>query len=180
MKSFLVPVAVLAATVSAQTTTTSAAAGTSTCAAQNILEQCLQTTEAYLALCDSNDYSCLCDKYIAIMTCFTNCPNDPRASSYGSTKQQYCMNASLYGSTTTLKATGSKSASAADATATAESTGSSSSGDSGDSSDSSSGSSATSKGSTTKSSTASIQTGGAAEYAPGMMAAVAGVFAALL
>jgi hypothetical protein len=43
--------------------------GETTCAAQSILDACLDTTTAYLSLCASNDYSCLCDKYTAIMTC---------------------------------------------------------------------------------------------------------------
>ncbi|KAI1808187.1 hypothetical protein F4811DRAFT_549278 [Daldinia bambusicola] len=82
-----------AALVGAQTTTTTA------CAAQNILDTCLSTTESYVDLCATTDYMCLCDKYTAIMTCFNNCPNDNRSTSYQQQKDLYCMNASLYATT---------------------------------------------------------------------------------
>ncbi|XXH03482.1 dihydroorotate dehydrogenase [Hypoxylon texense] len=79
-------------------TTDSSDSGTA-CAAQNILDTCLQTTESYVSLCATTDYMCLCDKYVAIMTCFNNCPNDSREASYQQQKDLYCMNASLYATT---------------------------------------------------------------------------------
>ncbi|KAI0394118.1 hypothetical protein F5Y17DRAFT_458289 [Xylariaceae sp. FL0594] len=83
------------------TTTTAAVVATSTaCAAQSILDACIETTTAYLSLCASNDYSCLCDKYTAIMTCFANCPSDSRQYEYESQRQLYCANASAFPSTT--------------------------------------------------------------------------------
>ncbi|OTB16686.1 hypothetical protein K445DRAFT_311975 [Daldinia sp. EC12] len=93
--------AAAAASVGAQTTDTDDSTSTSTtaCAAQNILDTCLSTTESYVSLCATTDYMCLCDKYTAIMTCFNNCPNDSRASSYQQQKDLYCMNASLYATT---------------------------------------------------------------------------------
>ncbi|KAI1476299.1 hypothetical protein F4774DRAFT_413083 [Daldinia eschscholtzii] len=93
--------AAAAASVAAQTTDTDDSTSTSTtaCAAQNILDTCLSTTESYVSLCATTDYMCLCDKYTAIMTCFNNCPNDSRASSYQQQKDLYCMNASLYATT---------------------------------------------------------------------------------
>ncbi|OTA70185.1 hypothetical protein K449DRAFT_427701 [Hypoxylon sp. EC38] len=101
MKAAVFRVALLAAvaSVDAQTTTTdttSSDSSTTACAAQNILDACLQTTEGYLSLCATTDYMCLCDKYIAIMTCFNNCPADPREPSYQQQKDLYCINASLY------------------------------------------------------------------------------------
>lgn len=60
---FTLPNAILALAIAAQT-----ASAESTCAAQNILEACLTTTTGYLDQCQSTDYSCLCDKYTAIMT----------------------------------------------------------------------------------------------------------------
>lgn len=95
-------IALLAAAVSAQTTSSS---GSTACAALNILEACLQTTQGYLSLCATNDWSCYCDKYTAIMTCFDNCPNDSRASGFSNQKIQYCVAASQYASTTTAKST---------------------------------------------------------------------------
>ncbi|KAI0144067.1 hypothetical protein F4776DRAFT_455964 [Hypoxylon sp. NC0597] len=101
MKAAIFRVALLAAaaSVDAQTTTadtTSSGSSTTACAAQNILDACLQTTESYVSLCATTDYMCLCDKYIAIMTCFSNCPSDPREPSYQQQKDLYCINASLY------------------------------------------------------------------------------------
>ncbi|KAI1650163.1 hypothetical protein F4815DRAFT_328996 [Daldinia loculata] len=104
MKAVLFRVAFLAAaaaSVGAQTTDSSSSSTTTTtaCEAQNILDTCLFTTESYVSLCESTDYMCLCDKYIAIMTCFNNCPNDSREASYQQQKDLYCMNASLYATT---------------------------------------------------------------------------------
>ncbi|KAI1258663.1 hypothetical protein F5Y18DRAFT_434106 [Xylariaceae sp. FL1019] len=58
----------------------------STCAAKNILDACISNTQVYIALCGSQDWECLCDKYTAQMT----------------------MNATAYGSKTTsnVKSTG--------------------------------------------------------------------------
>ncbi|KAI1081119.1 hypothetical protein F5B20DRAFT_72350 [Whalleya microplaca] len=109
MKPILFPATILvaAASVGAQTTdptsTTVVAEAVSSCAAQNILDACLASTTSYIALCTPDDYSCLCDKYVAIMTCFNNCPNDGRKPTYQQTKDLYCMNASIYGTTTTAK-----------------------------------------------------------------------------
>lgn len=72
--SNILSIAVLAASaVSAQTTTTTASSSSSTCAAQSILDACLDTTTGYLTLCETTDYQCLCDKYTAIMTCVFLC-----------------------------------------------------------------------------------------------------------
>ncbi|KAK8069483.1 hypothetical protein PG994_006099 [Apiospora phragmitis] len=105
---FTLPALLMAVTVSAQ----SASDTSSTCAAANIVDACLETTTGYLSQCTDNaDYQCKCDKYTAIMTCFNNCPNDTRAASYANSKQLYCMNASLYSSqTATATTTGSTSA----------------------------------------------------------------------
>jgi hypothetical protein len=87
MKAVFVTVAALAAAVSAQSSSAAAAPGSSVCAAQNILETCLATTQGYLSQCSASDYSCLCDKYTAIMTCFNNCPNDPQGPSFKNSQQ---------------------------------------------------------------------------------------------
>ncbi|KAI1465953.1 uncharacterized protein F4812DRAFT_465860 [Daldinia caldariorum] len=99
------------------------ATSTTACAAQNILDTCLFTTESYVSLCETTDYICLCDKYIAIMTCFYNCPNDPRESSYQQTKDLYCTDASLYGTATanrTISIEDVSATSSAEATTTGE------------------------------------------------------------
>ncbi|KAI1778381.1 hypothetical protein F4818DRAFT_438547 [Hypoxylon cercidicola] len=102
MKATLFRFALLAAaasSVGAQDTTTTDDSSTTGCAAQNILDTCLATTESYVSLCATSDYMCLCDKYVSIMTCFNNCPNDSRQASYQQQKDSYCMNASLYATT---------------------------------------------------------------------------------
>ena len=64
---FTLPAVLLAVAVSAQST--SGSSGTTTCAAANIVDACLDTTNGYLAQCTDNaDYQCKCDKYTAIMT----------------------------------------------------------------------------------------------------------------
>ncbi|KAI0007922.1 hypothetical protein F4779DRAFT_619131 [Xylariaceae sp. FL0662B] len=170
MRSSVLPAAVLvaAASVGAQTTTstTTAADASSSCAAQNILDTCLASTTSYIALCNSGDYSCLCDKYIAIMTCFNNCPNDTRKPTYEQTKDLYCLDASIYGSTTTGTATTTSSATDSKTKDQATTTG--------DNDASGTRTSATS------SVTASVNEAEILGNAPGMLAAFAGFAAAML
>ncbi|KAI1207146.1 uncharacterized protein F4807DRAFT_188981 [Annulohypoxylon truncatum] len=80
-------------TATASATSVTAATTTTGCAAQNIVDTCLDTTESYVSLCGTTDYQCLCDK------CFNNCPNDPRALGYTQQKDNYCQSASLYATT---------------------------------------------------------------------------------
>ncbi|KAI8624834.1 hypothetical protein F5Y19DRAFT_480212 [Xylariaceae sp. FL1651] len=81
MKATLITIAMLATFVSADD---------GHCAAQNILDSCLSTTQGYLGSCSSQDWSCLCEK------CFNNCPSDGRKVDCGNQQKLYCMNASLY------------------------------------------------------------------------------------
>ncbi|KAI1459228.1 hypothetical protein F4805DRAFT_456006 [Annulohypoxylon moriforme] len=101
--AFLVAVASVDADTTTSTTSSttsasatpvpSAATTTTACAAQNIVDTCLDTTENYVSLCGTTDYQCLCDK------CFNNCPDDPRGPSYTQQKDNYCQSASLYATT---------------------------------------------------------------------------------
>ncbi|KXJ95121.1 hypothetical protein Micbo1qcDRAFT_192227 [Microdochium bolleyi] len=105
MKATTFAAAVLVAAGSASADTTS-----SQCPAINILESCLETTKGYLTQCSKtptspSDWQCLCDKWTAIVSCYDVCPTDVRASSDGNNKQIYCVNASIYASTSTAKAT---------------------------------------------------------------------------
>lgn len=104
MKTVFVAVAILAASVSADTSTG--------CAASSILDACLETTEGYLSLCGSQDFSCLCEKYTTIMTCFANCPNDDRQYSIDGQRQLYCTNASAFATTTTTATSATKTSAA--------------------------------------------------------------------
>ncbi|KAK7943045.1 uncharacterized protein PG986_012158 [Apiospora aurea] len=172
---FTLPAVLMAVAISAQ----SSDSGSSTaCAATNIVDACLETTTGYLAQCkDTGDYQCQCDKYTAIMTCFNNCPNDSRSSSYANSKQLYCMNASLYNSqTSTTTATGSASAPKSAAAATTTTTAASAGGDK-------VGAAATAASSSDGAKSTDAAKNGAAEVlanTSGLMLAVAAIIAAVL
>jgi len=156
MKLSLVSLSFLASSVVAQSSTV--------CPAQDVLESCLGTTQGAAAQCSQTDYNCLCQAWTSVDVCYLQCPNDPRAPSASSTKQSYCQNASIYSPSTGAAATPAPSKSAgsgaADSTAT-NSPGASSS----------------------PSTTPGSKTAGAADLAinaGGVLAAVAGVMAAVL
>ncbi|RKF80283.1 putative gpi anchored serine-threonine rich protein [Golovinomyces cichoracearum] len=71
------------------------------CAAQPVLELCLSSTSAIASACAPTDYSCLCQKYTDVLTCYNNCPDDVRRASTLSSQSAYCANASMYSSTQT-------------------------------------------------------------------------------
>ncbi|CAJ2503011.1 Uu.00g104050.m01.CDS01 [Anthostomella pinea] len=106
MKTTILPVAFLAATVAAQST--------NACAAQPVVDTCLSTTQALVSLCSATDYACLCEKYTAKLVCvyliqtrgrdgecFANCPNDPRAPGVATKKDNVCNNVSVNTAATT-------------------------------------------------------------------------------
>ncbi|KAI1308614.1 hypothetical protein F5Y03DRAFT_93331 [Xylaria venustula] len=175
----IIPIAVLAASSSVwadtTTSTTSAASSGSTCQAETILDACLDTTESYLSLCQSQDYSCLCDKYTAIMTCFANCPNDDRQYAIDSQKQLNCANASAFSTQTTTSKT-----------KTASSTSTEDSSETSDAATTTVGDGGVSKTKTAASATATSSGGadavviGGQNGGPGLLAAFAGVVAAAL
>jgi len=66
---FLLPVALLASAVAAQT---------SSCAAENILQTCLETTTAVFNACGPNDWECKCYGQQAIVT-YVSVPPPPFA-----------------------------------------------------------------------------------------------------
>ncbi|RDL37901.1 uncharacterized protein BP5553_05334 [Venustampulla echinocandica] len=102
---FLLPVSLLVAVVAAQSTFTAPTSPTSTkCAAQGVLDQCITTNMGYVNSCATSDYSCLCQKWGDVLTCYLQCPNDPNFSGAQSSKATYCQNASVYASTTTSAA----------------------------------------------------------------------------
>lgn len=104
-----------------------------------------------------------------ISSCFNNCPGDSRQSTYEGLVTQYCALASQYSSTNTVAATSTASGST-DSTAAAATTTSASG---------SSGSSTATSSSASSSSSANSGTH-LAKGAGGVLAAVAGVAAALL
>ncbi|RMZ88406.1 hypothetical protein DV736_g4359, partial [Chaetothyriales sp. CBS 134916] len=106
----------------AATTTTSAASSTtsSSCTAQDILDACIGTIQGQINSCATTDYSCLCTNYINLLVCYTNCPSDPGVGTVQQQREQNCNAASVYGSTTILKASteGSSTATATTGEAT--------------------------------------------------------------
>ncbi|AEO64528.1 uncharacterized protein THITE_2110760 [Thermothielavioides terrestris NRRL 8126] len=93
MKAFLFPLAVLASSAAAQTS--------SACAADYIVEACLTSEKAKLAACQNTDYVCQCNEYQNMITCFNNCPNDPREKDVAGQRDIFCGYASQFASTTT-------------------------------------------------------------------------------
>ncbi|KAK3305369.1 uncharacterized protein B0T15DRAFT_194905 [Chaetomium strumarium] len=159
MKAFLVPLAILASSAVAQTTA---------CAADYIVESCLSTEKAKLESCGHEDYTCRCAGWNAILTCYNNCPNDPRLHDDAGQREIFCGYASQF-ATTSTKATAKPSTAAAAQTTGADQGASSSS------SGSSSTATTTAAGSTSTNSAADL-----ALNAGGILAAVAGVVAAVL
>ncbi|KAJ4302585.1 hypothetical protein N0V88_002735 [Collariella sp. IMI 366227] len=99
MKSFLLlPVALLAGAAVAQTTE---------CGADYIVEACLASEKAKLAACKGDDYDCACARWIDIITCYNNCPNDPRIHESAGQRDIFCTYASQFPSNKPTIATSS-------------------------------------------------------------------------
>jgi hypothetical protein len=163
MKAALVSLVFFAAAAVAQTTA---------CAADYIVEACLGTENGKLANCAQTDYVCRCNAFGNILTCFNNCPNDVRRFDYQGQQQIFCGYASQYPSTTTK-------AVAATGTAATVPTGNSD----GAASSAPVGSGKAASGSATTSAPNTVNTNSAADLAlnaGGILAAVAGVVAAVL
>ncbi|KAK3331940.1 hypothetical protein B0T19DRAFT_89444 [Cercophora scortea] len=112
--TILLPVAIFSAAV------TAAAAGQSTtaCGAAYIVEACLGTENAKLAGCATSDYVCQCAAYGNILTCYNNCPNDPRLHDAAGQKQIFCGYASQFPSATTKAFSAATTLASAAATST--------------------------------------------------------------
>ncbi|KAK0644525.1 hypothetical protein B0T16DRAFT_198015 [Cercophora newfieldiana] len=163
MKAVLLSLAFFASAAVAQTTA---------CAADYIVEACLGTENGKLASCATTDYVCRCNAFGNILTCFNNCPNDVRRFDYQGQQQIFCGYASQYPSTTTkaVAATGTAVTAPTDkADAPASSA--------------PAGSGKAASGSATTSAPSTVNTNSAADLAMnagGILAAVAGVVAAVL
>lgn len=73
-----------------------AAAQSSECEAQNILDACKATIQSQIDKCGGNDYICLCDNYTNMLTCYNNCPNDENKSTVQNQVTAYCVAAAPY------------------------------------------------------------------------------------
>ncbi|KAL3489814.1 hypothetical protein BJX62DRAFT_150408 [Aspergillus germanicus] len=106
---FLSVASLLAASVSvlAQgtgTSTSSPAATSSSCDAQNILDTCLRSIQIQVDNCGPNEWDCLCEQTNNLLTCYNNCPNDGGRNGVQQQKVSYCNAAEAAGllsSTTT-------------------------------------------------------------------------------
>ncbi|KAL1835689.1 hypothetical protein VTJ49DRAFT_6208 [Mycothermus thermophilus] len=158
MKAFLFPLAVLASSAAAQTT--------SECGAAYIVDACLTSEKAKLNACGDQDYVCRCDNWINVLTCYNNCPNDPRKHADDGQRQIFCDYASRLVSTTTQAAAPTQTSTPAQTTENAEAA---------DPTDTDSPATSTSDAPTSTNHAADLVLN-----AGGMLAAVAGVVAAVL
>ncbi|KAL8418678.1 hypothetical protein RB594_002045 [Gaeumannomyces avenae] len=109
MKFFLLPLAFAASLAAAQS---------SACGADYILEACLTTENANFAACSEGDWDCKCSSYNNIMTCFNNCPNDLRRETQQGQQKIFCGYASQFPSKTAGVAKSSAASGGAAAAAT--------------------------------------------------------------
>ncbi|KAK3906734.1 hypothetical protein C8A05DRAFT_29388 [Staphylotrichum tortipilum] len=164
MKSFLLPLAVLASSAMAQTT--------SACGADYIVDACLSSERAKLEACKGTDYGCQCAQWQNIITCYNNCPNDPRQHSSAGQRDIFCGYASQFPSSSSTIAAPSKTTSTP-----AKSTGNTEEGQN------SASASQSGTGTATSSSNGAANTNSAADLAlnaGSVLAAVAGVAAFIL
>ncbi|KAF2431950.1 hypothetical protein EJ08DRAFT_170518 [Tothia fuscella] len=96
MRFSIAIVAAFAGIVSAATTTTTAAVSTASCAAQNIVEACLGSTQPILDSCTPNDWKCMCAAQESVSTCYDNCPGDTLRVTANQKKDVYCQAAKAY------------------------------------------------------------------------------------
>ncbi|PHH80387.1 hypothetical protein CDD82_1796 [Ophiocordyceps australis] len=116
---FFLPLALLtAAGVSAQD---------KDCLADYIVSRCLSSEGPKVNDCPASDWDCLCAAHEAVATCYNNCPNDPRAPAARGQVDNFCKNASVYGTrahakTSSLSSTRTSSDASATSTEAASAT----------------------------------------------------------
>lgn len=78
----------------AQTATSAAAVPTTSTGCGEIIDitiaQCLTTENNQLAACADQDWVCKCEQSKNVLTCYNNCPSDPRAFGAQQTSLSYC------------------------------------------------------------------------------------------
>ncbi|KAL4954788.1 hypothetical protein BDW69DRAFT_162439 [Aspergillus filifer] len=92
----------------AQETSTSSASSSQTtddsdrsCAAQNILDACVNSIQAQVDNCGANEWDCLCEQTNNMLTCYNNCPGDPARNGVNQQRISYCNAADQLSSTST-------------------------------------------------------------------------------
>ncbi|PHH66905.1 hypothetical protein CDD81_5257 [Ophiocordyceps australis] len=118
MKLFLALALMAAAGVSAQD---------KNCLANYIVSRCLASEGPKVNDCPAADWDCLCAAHEAVATCYNNCPDDPRAPAARGQVDNFCKNASVYGTkahakTSSLTSTRTSSGTTATSTETASAT----------------------------------------------------------
>ncbi|EME44751.1 hypothetical protein DOTSEDRAFT_129328 [Dothistroma septosporum NZE10] len=65
---------------------------TSGCGSQidDIIANCLGTQTAQLQSCAVNDWACMCEQQNNVLTCYNNCPADPRKPAAESQSVSWC------------------------------------------------------------------------------------------
>ncbi|KAF2998165.1 hypothetical protein E8E13_002972 [Curvularia kusanoi] len=68
------------------------AADSDKCAAQNIVDACVEGYQARIQSCqkNNNDWICLCDVYTDVLTCYNNCPDSNMKPPVQNQVTQYC------------------------------------------------------------------------------------------
>jgi hypothetical protein len=86
-----------------------------------VLDACIATEQAQINGCSFTDYSCLCQQYGNLLTCYNNCPNDPGVFTVQQQKTQQCEAAQAYGTTTLMVAKSTSSSNSAASSTAVES-----------------------------------------------------------
>lgn len=62
------------------------------CAAQNIVDACVEGYEPRIEKCQANgnDWICLCDVYRDVLTCYNNCPDSNEKSPVQNQVTSFC------------------------------------------------------------------------------------------
>ncbi|CEJ60680.1 hypothetical protein PMG11_09245 [Penicillium brasilianum] len=89
--------------VGESTTTGSGSVSTSStkCAAQKVVDQCVQNMRFELENCGTYDWDCQCIGSTNVVNCYNNCPELPERIGAQTIRQQNCANAKAYDTTTT-------------------------------------------------------------------------------
>ncbi|KAE8354871.1 hypothetical protein BDV28DRAFT_130113 [Aspergillus coremiiformis] len=105
----------LAATQATRTAALPGTTGSSEdCAAQSIVDDCLERMRAQLSTCDLSDWKCLCEQQGNVVTCYNNCPGSAAAGPEQGKEQSWCNAAkSLPSSSTRIASSTSATATAA-------------------------------------------------------------------
>ncbi|KAB8227756.1 GPI anchored serine-threonine rich protein [Aspergillus alliaceus] len=102
--------AVAQSTQAAATPATTTTSTDAKCAAQNIVDDCLQRMGDQLKTCGPNEWKCLCEQQGNVVTCYNNCPGSAAAGPEKQKEETYCNAAKTLPSSSTKIATTSTSA----------------------------------------------------------------------